>query len=455
MTDVLDTPSAPTEGEAGPVEGGNGLVDAPLSPFDYAADDEEAAGGPELERTRWWQSESNRSLVQLALSIAVVGGCVVYVLVNIHANLILDVNTPTGGDFGAHVWGAGLPADHILPHWRLSAGPRTGTAGSPCTSSTWWCRPWSRCCSTSSCPYGVASRWSALGLVALPVCCWPSASSPLCPSRSRRCSPSRRPSSSSTGRSRSTAATWRRRWRGVLLQPRPVHVDAVPRRARPGHTDGEGAPLGGALRLTVLCHLIVGIFAAVATLLLFVLWADRKRTRYLVTMLPVAGLLTAFWTLPFLFGGAYMTDMTYERRPVGNAERAAGLVLADALPVRGLDRHPRVRTGGDRPRRLRHPRPAGRGVPRPRGRGLRDLGLHLAAEPPVERSTAAVHVPWPATCWRSSASTRSSRSSSATSGWSCATARPARATRSGGAAGIAGPTAWPHRRRSGASAPAS
>ena len=52
---------------------------------------------------------------------------------------------------------------------------------------------------------------------------------------------------------------------------------------------------------------------------MFVLWADRKRTRYLVTMLPVAGLLTAFWTLPFLFGGAYMTDMTYERRPVGNA----------------------------------------------------------------------------------------------------------------------------------------
>ena len=36
---------------------------------------------------------------------------------------------------------------------------------------------------------------------------------------------------------------------GVLLQPRPVHVDAVPRRARPGHADREGArPRGGALR---------------------------------------------------------------------------------------------------------------------------------------------------------------------------------------------------------------
>ena len=52
---------------------------------------------------------------------------------------------------------------------------------------------------------------------------------------------------------------------------------------------------------------------------MFLLWADRKRTRYVLTMAPVAGLLTAFWTLPFLFGGAYMTDMTYERRPVGNA----------------------------------------------------------------------------------------------------------------------------------------
>ena len=41
------------------------------------------------------------------------------------------------------------------------AGPLTGTPGSPCTSSTWWCRPCSRCCSTSSCPTAWPSRWSA------------------------------------------------------------------------------------------------------------------------------------------------------------------------------------------------------------------------------------------------------------------------------------------------------
>ena len=87
MTDVLDTPPAPTEGEAGPAEGGNGRVDAPLSPSTTRWTTRRSPKAPTLERTRWWQSESNRSLVQLALTIAVVGGCVVYVLANIHANL--------------------------------------------------------------------------------------------------------------------------------------------------------------------------------------------------------------------------------------------------------------------------------------------------------------------------------------------------------------------------------
>ena len=87
-----------------------------------------------------------------------------------------------------------------------------------------------------------------------------------------------------------------------------------------GMRTGKGRALAAVLfALAVLCHLIVGIFVIVATVLMYLLWADRKRTRYVLTMAPVAALLTAFWSLPFLFGGAFMTDMTYERRPVGNA----------------------------------------------------------------------------------------------------------------------------------------
>ena len=251
MTDVLDTPPAPTEGEAGPVEGGNGLVDAPLSPFDYAVDDEEAAEGPELERTRWWQSESNRSLVQLALSIAVVGGCVVYVLVNIHANLILKVNTPTGGDFGAHVWGPAYLRDHILPHWRLSGWAPDWYGGFPMYKFYMVVPALVTVLLDVVLPYGVALKMverAGAGRPAGVLLGLRQARRPALPDPA-------------AVRHRVDLLPLRlvvhdlRRQRGVdhgggvLLQPRPVHVDAVPRRARPGHADREGArPRGGALR---------------------------------------------------------------------------------------------------------------------------------------------------------------------------------------------------------------
>ena len=129
---------------------------------------------------------------------------------------------------------------------------------------------------------------------------------------------------------------------------------------------------------------------------MYLLWADRKRTRYVLTMAPVAALLTAFWTLPFLFGGAFMTDMTYERRPVGNAPNGQPDSYWQMLfPVRGVDRHPDLRAGHHRPGRLRDPRAAGGCLPRPGRRRVRRVGLHLAAEPPLERPPAAVHVPGP------------------------------------------------------------
>ena len=55
----------------------------------------------------------------------------VYVLANIHANPVLENNTPTGGDFGAHVWGPAYLRDHILPHWRLSGWAPDWYAGFP------------------------------------------------------------------------------------------------------------------------------------------------------------------------------------------------------------------------------------------------------------------------------------------------------------------------------------
>jgi len=171
-------------------------------------------------------------------------------------------------------------------------------------------------------PYGVALKMvSALGLVALPVCCWAFgklAALPFpIPPLFAIASTFFLFDWSFTIYGGNVASTMAGEFSfSLALCISMLYLGVLAR----GMRTGKGRALAaGLFALTVLCHLIVGIFAAVATILMFVLWADRKRTRYLLTMLPVAGLLTAFWTLPFLFGGAYMTDMTYERRPVGNA----------------------------------------------------------------------------------------------------------------------------------------
>ena len=403
MTDVLDTPPAPTEGEAGPVEGGNGLVDASLSPFDYAGDDEEAAGGPgarahpvvaervepvaraagAVDRRRSVAASSTSSSTSTPTS-------------------ILKVNTPTGGDFGAHVWGRPTCGTTSSRTGGSPAGPRTGTAGFPhVPSSTWWCRPWSRCCSTSSSPYGVALKMVSAGagrpagvLLGL-----------------RQARRSALPDPAAV-RHRVDLLPLRlvvhdlRRQRGVddgggvLLQPRPVHVDAVPRRARPGACgQGRGGALAaGLFALTVLCHL------------------DRRHLRHgghPAVVRPLGGpqahplpgddaaggrpadrLLDACRSL---FGGAYMTDMTYERRPVGNACRTGCRTRTGRCSSR-------TRPGSTSSCSHWRRSASSAGVIRGRRAGV-FLGLVAVVfgtwaciwpqEPPVERSAAAVHVPGP------------------------------------------------------------
>jgi hypothetical protein len=307
-------------------------------------------------------------------------------------------------------------------------------------------------------PYGVALKMvSALGLVALPVCCWAFgklAALPFpIPPLFAIASTFFLFDWSFTIYGGNVASTMAGEFSfSLALCMSMLYLGVLAR----GMRTGKGRALAaGLFALTVLCHLIVGIFAAVATLLMFVLWADRKRTRYLVTMLPVAGLLTAFWTLPFLFGGAYMTDMTYERRPVGNAP--------NGLPDSYWQMLFRTRPGSTSSCSHWRPSASWAASSAAGGQGCSSASWPWSSVPgPASGRRATCGTPgccpsctWPATCWPSSASTRSSRSSSATSGWSCATARPAPRTRSGGAAGVAGPTAWPHRRRSGVSAPAS
>ncbi|MGI9119375.1 MAG: hypothetical protein ACR2G7_04520, partial [Acidimicrobiales bacterium] len=65
--------------------------------------------------------------------------------------------------------------------------------------------------------------------------------------------------------------------------------------------------------LCVLCHIIPAIFALIGVALALVLRPSRRRVRWLAGVGLVGGLLTAFWTVPFVARRAYLNDMGWEK----------------------------------------------------------------------------------------------------------------------------------------------
>ncbi|HEV3225843.1 MAG TPA: hypothetical protein VGZ52_03390, partial [Acidimicrobiales bacterium] len=71
------------------------------------------------------------------------------------------------------------------------------------------------------------------------------------------------------------------------------------------------------LALTALCHVIVAIFVIIAAAAALVVWPGWARAKWLTAALPVGGLLSAFWTFPFVSQSAYVNDMGWEKLPSG------------------------------------------------------------------------------------------------------------------------------------------
>jgi hypothetical protein len=64
-------------------------------------------------------------------------------------------------------------------------------------------------------------------------------------------------------------------------------------------------------------HGIVAIFVLLAAFVLVLVWIDRARLVYAVTVGLTAFLLSIWWVGPFLLDHAFMTDMKYGFRPQG------------------------------------------------------------------------------------------------------------------------------------------
>ncbi|MCU1497352.1 MAG: hypothetical protein JWM47_1305 [Acidimicrobiales bacterium] len=293
--------------------------------------------------------------------------------------------TPTGGDMGAHVWGPRYLLDHLLPHGRLSGWTPDWYDGFPAfqfymvvpalvivalhvglawplaipvvlallgVAALGWAKerlyPYRYLIATAVAvaivvavpvPYNRSFKLvTALGLLGIPLACWalakladlPFPIPPLASAAGLLFIYNREPLFNNTGNI--IGGNFQSTMAGefafsISLTLSLVYLGVASRGLRTGRHRALAAAL---FALAGLCHLIPAFFVLACTGALFLLHPDRARLKWLATMVPVAGLLTAFWVVPFWWRKDYVNDMGWERLPQPRAQ-----VGAEALKIAG------------------------------------------------------------------------------------------------------------------------
>ena len=260
-------------------------------------------------------------IVQYLTALTIVGVCTFAVFQVVHLDLVLTNNTPTGGDMGAHVMAPAFLRDHLLPHGQLSGWSNYWYAGFPlyrfymvvpalmivALNALWI-------------PYGIAFKIVAiLGLVTLPYCCWAFG----------RLARFKYPIpelmalagllflfdesfSIYGGNVKSTMAG--EFSFSIALSFGILGLGLFARGLQSGKYRSWTAIV---LALAMLSHGVVLLFVLGGALLLWLVYMDRTRFWYGLSVLTGASLLSAFWVLPFLLNHELMTDMKYGFRPDG------------------------------------------------------------------------------------------------------------------------------------------
>ena len=327
---------------------------------------------------------------EAAVSFVVVVLGTALVIATLDWQLLTLNTTPTGGDMGAHVWGPAYLRDELLPNFRLSGWTHDWYDGFPAYQfymvipsllivlldvglpgwafalvalaavgavvAAWAVRPLYRfrrpilvaavvvTVLSLSLPYNVSFKLiSAVGLIAMPIACWafakladlPFPIPPIASAAGLIFLYNREPLYNNTGNiiGGNFHSTMAGEFAFSISLTLSILYLASP---YAGLRTGRYRALAAALfALAGLCHLIPAFFVLACTFALFVLHADRARLRWMATMVPVAGLLTAFWVLPFWWRRDYVNDMGWERLPIpnANASGAAQRITGDQQSV--------------------------------------------------------------------------------------------------------------------------
>ncbi|MGE0141546.1 MAG: hypothetical protein AB7R77_27420, partial [Ilumatobacteraceae bacterium] len=283
------------------------------------------AGARIVRRPRnWFDSPwDTPRLIRFVVTLALVGGATFAAIQTVHLDLVFTNNTPTGGDMGAHVMGPAFLRDHLLPNFELSGWSTYWYAGFPMYRFYMVVPALAIVALNVIFPYGIAFKVVAvLGIVTLPFCCFAFG----------RLARFRYPMpelfavagllflfdesfSIYGGNVKSTMAG--EFSFSIALSLAVLGLGVFARGLETGKYRSWAAIL---LALACLCHGIVLIFVLLGALLLWLVWIDRTRLWYGLTVGVTTFLLAAFWVVPFLFNHAYMTDMKYGYRPSGASD---------------------------------------------------------------------------------------------------------------------------------------
>lgn len=333
------------------------------------------------ERVRAWAQRVNARLeddpgaaFEAAVSVLTVVLGTALVLSTLHPSRLWQDTTPTGGDMGAHVWGPRYLIDHLLPNFRLSGWSPDWYNGFPAyqfymvvpalmivalhAGLVWYLalpvlallaagvhQVWSRAelfryrhlatgtaLALSVLVVGVPYNRSfkivtAIGLLLVPLACWalakladlPFPIPPLASVAGLVFIYNREPLFNNTGNI--IGGNFQSTMAGefafsVSLTVAILYLGVACRGLRTGR---HRALAAGLFALAGLCHLIPAFFVLGCTAALFLVHPDRARLKWLATMVPVAGLLTAFWVVPFALRAPFVNDMGWERLPAPGA----------------------------------------------------------------------------------------------------------------------------------------
>ena len=293
---------------------------------------------------RWMSSEWDSSRIWkfsfTAFSLAVTTTIMMNVVhlnpLSPEADLIFDNNTPTGGDFGAHVWGPAYLRDHLLPSFRLNGWTMDWYGGMPAYRFYMVLPALAVVLVDVLLPYGVALKLvGVLGLLTLPAACWgfgrlAKFAFPI-PELFAFAGLAFLLDESFTIYGGNLKSTMAGEFSfSIALTLAVLGIGALAAGLHSGRYRVWTAVLIAAAAVS---HGIVLIFVAVAALVFTALWVDRVRIRWVVTTGVTALLLVAWWVGPFLMNHEYMTDMKYGPRPEGAEDSFWDMFFPLAAPL--------------------------------------------------------------------------------------------------------------------------